>query len=66
MGKKIKIRGLDKHPGSYIRELRNNFWVKILEFFDEDPDKKNSDPGSRIRNTDSKYLLFLIGFFKKC
>jgi hypothetical protein len=24
-------------PGSYFRELRNRFWVKILKFFDADP-----------------------------
>jgi hypothetical protein len=28
----------DEHPGSYFRELRNNFWgLKILKFFDADP-----------------------------
>jgi hypothetical protein len=27
----------DEQPGSYYRELRNNFWVKILKFFDADP-----------------------------
>jgi hypothetical protein len=48
MGKKTKIR--DEHPGSYFRELKNNFWVKILEFFDADAGifltlDKNSDPG---------------------
>jgi hypothetical protein len=33
----------DEHPESYFRELRNNFfWLKILKFFDADP-----DPGSR-------------------
>jgi hypothetical protein len=42
MGKKsrsgsgIRIRG--EHPGSYFRELRNNFRVKILKFFDTDAD----------------------------
>jgi hypothetical protein len=34
----------DEHPGSYSRELRNNFFgLKIPKFFDADP-----DPGSRI------------------
>ena len=28
-GSGIRIR--DEHPGSYFRELRNNFWVKILK-----------------------------------
>ncbi len=54
----------DKQPGSYFLELRNHlFGVKILKFFDADPesgietfrirDGKKSDPGclSRIRNT---------------
>jgi hypothetical protein len=31
---KINIRIRDEHPGSYFRELRNNFWDKILQFFD--------------------------------
>jgi hypothetical protein len=35
--KKSGIRIRDKQPGSYFRELRNNFWVKILKFFDADP-----------------------------
>jgi hypothetical protein len=45
----------DGQPGSYFRELRNNFLAKILKFFDADPgwkkirsgiwDGKNSDPG---------------------
>ncbi len=34
----------DEHNGSNFRELRNIFWVKILEFFDVDPS------GSGIRN----------------
>jgi hypothetical protein len=50
-----------EHPGSYLRELRNNFsGLKILKFFDADPDpgfgifltldpgsgmEKKSDPG---------------------
>jgi hypothetical protein len=39
------IRFWDEQPGSYIRELRNNFWVKILKFFDAAPDQ-----GSGIKN----------------
>jgi hypothetical protein len=35
---KIKIRIRDEYFGSYLRELRNNFWVKILKFFDADAD----------------------------
>jgi hypothetical protein len=27
----------DEQPGSYFRELRNNFWVQIPKFFDADP-----------------------------
>jgi hypothetical protein len=38
MGKKIKIRIRDEYFGSYFRELRNNFRVKILKFFSADAD----------------------------
>jgi hypothetical protein len=67
MGKKIKIRIRDQHPGSYFLELRNNFWVKILQFFDADPypdpgifslwirDGKNSHPGSGINIPDPQH-----------
>jgi hypothetical protein len=38
MGRKIKIRIRDEHPGSYFRELGNNFFgYKILKLFDADP-----------------------------
>jgi hypothetical protein len=51
-----KSRSRDEHPGSsdHISEsLETTFWVKILKFFDADPesflpwnrDGKNSDPG---------------------
>ncbi len=70
---KIRIRIRDEQPGSYFRELRNNFLgVKILNSFDADPgfgmekfrsgmeNRKSPDPGclSRIRNTAS-YNWFL-------
>ncbi len=48
-GLKIKIRIRDEYFGSYFRELRNKFLVKILKFFDADPDPGNflaRDPGS--------------------
>jgi hypothetical protein len=53
-----KIR--DEQPGSYFRELRDNFWVKILKFFDADPgsgirDGKNSDPGSATNIPDPQH-----------
>jgi hypothetical protein len=35
----------NEQPGSYFLELGNQFWVKILKFFDADPGWKNSDPG---------------------
>ncbi len=36
-----------EHFGSYFRELRNTFWVKILKFFDAGPGIfKTLDPGS--------------------
>jgi hypothetical protein len=57
MGKKSRsgIRIRDEHFGSYFRELRNNFWVKILKFFDEDADLDTGsgnlfDPGSGTRD----------------
>jgi hypothetical protein len=43
MGKKTTRSGsgiwiLDEQPGSYLREIRNNFFgLKILKFFDADP-----------------------------
>ncbi len=44
------IRILEEHPGSYVRELTNIFWVKkILKFFDADPGSGiflTLDPGS--------------------
>jgi hypothetical protein len=43
MGKKIKIQIPDEHPGSYFREVRTIFGLKILNFFDADP-----GPGSGI------------------
>jgi hypothetical protein len=48
----------DEHTGSYFRELKKLFWLKILKFLDADPDPgygtfltvdlgwKNSDSGS--------------------
>jgi hypothetical protein len=52
MGKKTKFRIWDEHPGSYFRELSNNFWVKsYLNSFDADADLDanlyNSGPGIR-------------------
>jgi hypothetical protein len=44
MGKKSEsVSGIgDEKPGSYFRELKNNFFlVKILKFFDVDPGWKN-------------------------
>jgi hypothetical protein len=43
------------HP--YFRELGNNFWVKILKFFDADPGWKNSDLGSGINIPDPQHWL---------
>jgi hypothetical protein len=40
--KKVKIRIRDEHPGSYFRQLRNNFWVKNSVI----RDPESSDPGS--------------------
>jgi hypothetical protein len=53
MGKKSGfgsgIRDEQPDHGSYFRELRAIFWVKILKFFDADPGWKKF--GSGIRNT---------------
>jgi hypothetical protein len=38
MGKKIKIRIRDENPESYFRRHRNNFLLKIVKFFDADPE----------------------------
>jgi hypothetical protein len=47
--KKIKIRIRDEHAGSYFRELRTIFWVKILKCIDADPGiLLILDPGSEI------------------
>jgi hypothetical protein len=51
---KIKIRIRDEHPGTYFRELRNNFLgLKILKFFDTDLGSGiflTLDPGSRMEH----------------
>jgi hypothetical protein len=48
-GSEIRIR--DKQPGSYFRELRNNFFgVKILKFSYADPGWKILDLGSGNRD----------------
>jgi hypothetical protein len=41
-----KIRIRDEQPDYDFRELKNIFGLKILKFFDEDP-----DPGSGIFST---------------
>jgi hypothetical protein len=44
---KIRIRIRDEQPGSYLRELRNNFFgLKYLSSLTPIRDGKNSDPGS--------------------
>ncbi len=49
---KNRIRIRDEQPGSYIRELRNQFYgVKILKLFDADPGSGMEKFGSGIRNT---------------
>jgi hypothetical protein len=60
---KIRIRIRDEQLGSYFRDFRNNFLVKILKLFDADPGSgmPNSDPGSRINIPDPQHWIF--GFF---
>jgi hypothetical protein len=48
---KIRIQIRNEQPGSYLRELRNNFWVKIPKFFDADPASGMEKFGSRIWDT---------------
>jgi hypothetical protein len=36
------------NPDHISERLVTIFWVKMLKFFDADPDGKNSDPTSRI------------------
>ncbi len=52
-GSESEIR--DEQPGSCFLEHRNNFWVKILQFFDADPESEMEtirirDGKSRIRD----------------
>jgi hypothetical protein len=42
----LRIR--DEQPGSYFRELKKQFWVKILKFFDADPGWKKFRSGINI------------------
>jgi hypothetical protein len=46
----IRIQIRDEQPGSYFRELKNNFWVKILKFFDGDPGWKKFRSGINIQD----------------
>ncbi len=71
-GSRSRIRIRDEKPGSYFRELRKHFLVKILQFFDVDRGSgmekiRIRDPGwkkigsvirSRIRNTG--FLFFFV------
>jgi hypothetical protein len=62
---KIRIRIRDEQPGSYFRELRTIFWVKILKFFDADPGSGMEKFGSRIRdgkNSDPQHWLWVRNF----
>ncbi len=49
-GKKVRSRFQDdkfEHPGSYFWELCISFWLKILKFFDADPDSGSCQPWIR-------------------
>ncbi len=69
--------GKNQDPDPDFRELTNNFWVKILEFFDADPDPgsgnnfdarsvirdgKNLDPGSGMEKIWIRNIAFLSPF----
>jgi hypothetical protein len=62
-GSGMRIRDEDPdQPGSYFRELRNNFWNKILKFFDADPGRKNFGSGmEKIRIRDKVLRLLVLG-----
>jgi hypothetical protein len=69
MGKKSRSgSGIwDEHPRSYFRELRLIFGLKILKFFDADPDPGSGilwswirDGKIRIRNPEYDQLPLLI------
>jgi hypothetical protein len=61
MGKKSRsrsgIRIQDEYPGSFLRELRNNFWVKILKFFDMDLDPRSGGGGWKYSDPDIRYWV---------
>jgi hypothetical protein len=72
-GEKAKIRIRDEHPGSYFRELREQFFgLKILKFFYSDPDPGSGifltlDPGSGMEifgSRDPQTAVFFLNFFE--
>ncbi len=75
MGKKSR-----SGPGLYFRDLGNNFWIKILQFFDADAEpepgsgnlfnpksgmEKNLDPGYGINIPDPQHWIGNISVFLK-
>jgi hypothetical protein len=52
-GSATRIR--DEQPVSYFRALRNNFWVKILTFFDADPGWKKFVSGMEKTRIQDKH-----------
>jgi hypothetical protein len=56
-GSKIRIRIRDEPPGSYFRELRNNFLGYILQFFDADPGSGMEKLGSGINIPDPQHCF---------
>jgi hypothetical protein len=60
MGKKSGSGSGMNHLEHISVSLNNNFWVKILKFFDADPgsgtrDGKNSDPESGMKKKSDKH-----------
>jgi hypothetical protein len=54
-GSGIRVR--DEQPGSYFRELRNNFsGLKYLNFLMQIRDGKNSDPEYGINVSDPQHF----------
>jgi hypothetical protein len=57
MGKNSRSESGINIPDHFFEGFRNNFWVKILKFFDADPGIRNLfDLGSRIRDGKNSHL----------
>ncbi len=67
MGEKFRTAGSGSgmnKPGPYFRELRNNFWFKILQFFCADPVSGWIKFGSGINIRDPQHCFFNFYFIE--